>query len=99
MILYDKGDPIESLRTLGPWLRSCHLKDAIRTKVPGTWGEEVVLGTGQVDWRAFFTVLSELKFAGNACIEREAGNQRAADIRTAREYIQTLLGATPTALA
>lgn len=99
MILYAKGDPIQSLRTLGPWLRSCHLKDAIQTKVPGTWGEEVVLGTGQVDWRAFFTVLAGLKFAGNACIEREAGNQRAADIRTAREYIRTLLGAAPTALA
>lgn len=91
MILYAKGDPIESLRILGPWLRSCHLKDAIRTRVPGTWGEEVVLGTGQVDWRAFFGVLAELKFAGNACIEREAGNQRAADIRTAREYIERLL--------
>jgi sugar phosphate isomerase/epimerase len=93
MILYDKGDPIQSLRTLGPWLRSCHLKDAVRTRVPGTWGEEVVLGTGQVDWRAFFGVLAELRFSGNACIEREAGNQRAADIRTAREYITKLLGA------
>jgi sugar phosphate isomerase/epimerase len=61
--------------------------------VPGTWGEEVVLGTGQVDWRAFFGVLAELQFTGNACIEREAGNQRAADIRTAREYITKLLGA------
>jgi len=92
MILYDKGDPIHSLRTLGPWLRSCHLKDAVRTKVPGTWGEEVALGTGQVDWRAFFGVLAELSFAGNACIEREAGNQRAADIRTAHAYLTKLLG-------
>jgi L-ribulose-5-phosphate 3-epimerase len=90
MLLYDKGDPITALRTLGPWLRQCHLKDATRTKVPGTWGEEVVLGTGQVDWRAFFRVLGELKFTGDLAIEREAGTQRVADIRTARTYLETL---------
>ena len=41
MILYDKGDPIAALRVVGPWIRSLHIKDARRTKVPGTWGEEV----------------------------------------------------------
>ncbi len=90
MILYDKGDPIAALRTLGPWLRQCHLKDAVRTKVPGTWGEEVVLGTGEVDWRAFFGVLQELNFTGDLCIEREAGSQRVADIRAARDYLERL---------
>jgi sugar phosphate isomerase/epimerase len=93
MILYDKGDPIAALRTLGPWLRQCHMKDAIRTSVPGTWGEEVVVGTGQVDWRAFFATLAELGFTGDLCIEREAGNQRAADIRVAREYLPAVGGA------
>ncbi|MCL4180024.1 MAG: TIM barrel protein, partial [Verrucomicrobia bacterium] len=41
MILYDKGDPTQALRTLGPWLKQCHIKDALRTTVPGTWGQEV----------------------------------------------------------
>lgn len=90
MILYDKGDPVSALRTLGPWVRHCHLKDARRTKVPGTWGEEVVLGTGEVDWRAFFGVLKELGFHGWGCIEREAGSQRVADIRAARDYVAGL---------
>ncbi len=90
MILYDKGDPIPALRTLGPWLRQCHIKDANRTKVPGTWGEEVVVGTGQVDWRAFFGVLVELKFAGDLCLEREAGTQRVADLRAGRAYLESL---------
>ncbi len=90
MILYDKGDPIAALRTLGPWLRQCHLKDAVRTRVPGTWGEEVVLGTGEVDWRAFFGVLRDLNFTRDLCIEREAGNQRVADIRAARDYLERL---------
>ena len=90
MILYDKGDPIDALRTLGPWLKQCHLKDALRTRVPGTWGEEVVVGTGQVDWPAFFRTLRDLGFRGNCCIEREAGNQRAADILAARRFIESL---------
>ncbi|HZV33596.1 MAG TPA: sugar phosphate isomerase/epimerase family protein [Verrucomicrobiae bacterium] len=90
MILYDKGDPIAALRVLGPWLKQCHIKDATKTKVPGTWGEEVVVGTGQVDWRAFFKTADELKFKGDFVIEREAGEQRAADIRAARDYITKL---------
>lgn len=90
MILYDKGDPIAALRALGPWLKSCHLKDAIKTKVPGTWGREVTVGTGEVDWKAFFRVLDELKFTGDLCIEREAGNQRVADIKAAREFVESL---------
>ncbi len=90
MILYDKGNPIEAMRVLGPWLRQCHIKDARRTKVPGTWGEEVVVGTGEVDWKAFVAALDELGFVGWGCIEREAGNQRATDIRTARTLIEQL---------
>jgi len=92
MILYDKGDPIQALRTLGPWLKQCHIKDALRTTVPGTWGQEVVVGTGQVDWRAFFQTLDEQKFGGDLCIEREAGDQRVADIRAGREYLERLVG-------
>jgi len=90
MILYDKGDPIEALKTLIPWLRQCHVKDALRTKVPDTWGEEVPVGTGQVDWRAFFRVLKENNFQGYLAIEREAGNQRVTDIMTAKQLVESL---------
>jgi len=83
MILYGKGDPIAALRTLGPWIRQVHIKDARKTKVPGTWGEEVTVGTGEVDWKAFFSTLRELNYTGDFVVEREAGNQRVADIRTA----------------
>ena len=88
ILLYDKGDPIEALRVLGPWVKQCHLKDANRTRQPGSWGEEVPLGTGQVDWKQFFSVLGEIGFTGHCCIEREAGTQRVADIRTAREVAE-----------
>ena len=90
MILYDKGNPIDALRMLGPWLKQCHIKDAIRTKAPGTWGEEVVVGSGDVKWREFFTVLREMKFTGDLCIEREAGPQRVSDISAARQFLESL---------
>jgi sugar phosphate isomerase/epimerase len=87
MILYDKGNPIAALRLLGPWIRQVHIKDARRTKLPGTWGDEVAAGTGEVDWRAFFATLRELNYTGDFVIEREAGSQRVADIRTAKEVV------------
>ena len=90
MILYDKGDPIEALKVLIPWLRQCHIKDALPTKVPGSWGEEVPVGTGQVDWKAFFRVLKESNFNGYLAIEREAGSQRVSDIMTAQQLVESL---------
>lgn len=91
MILYDKGDPIEGLRTLVPYLQQVHIKDAIKTAVPGTWGEEVVVGTGQVDWPAFFTILKQANYKGALVIEREAGDDRVADILAAKTHLKTLL--------
>jgi len=87
MILYDQGDPIEALRILGPWIRQVHIKDARRTTVPGTWGQEVVVGTGDVDWPRFFATLREIHFDGNFVIEREAGDQRIIDVCSAREVV------------
>lgn len=90
IILYDKGDPIEALRTLRPWLRQVHIKDAKRTTIPGTWGTEVVAGTGDVDWPKFFSVLRETQFTGDLVIEREAGEQRLTDICVARDLMVQL---------
>lgn len=87
MILYDRGDPVEALKLLAPWLKQCHLKDGRKTLKPGTWGEEVAVGTGQVDWRSFFAALTELRFNGYCCIEREAGTQRLSDIRQAKDFV------------
>jgi len=74
--------------TLAPWIRQVHIKDAKRTKMPGTWGEEVPVGKGEVDWRGFFTTFKHVVFNVNLVIEREYGNSRVADIRTAREAME-----------
>jgi sugar phosphate isomerase/epimerase len=76
MLLYEKGDPIRAVEILGPDIRSVHVKDAVRTKVPGTWGEEVPLGQGQVDIKRFVKTLKKVGYQGPLCIEREVGNQQ-----------------------
>jgi L-ribulose-5-phosphate 3-epimerase len=91
MIMYDKGDPVKALKTLSPWVRQAHIKDAKRTKVTGTWGEEVPAGTGEVDWPAFFAALREIPRTISLCVEREAGTARVADIRTARAMVERTL--------
>jgi sugar phosphate isomerase/epimerase len=88
MILYDKGDPVKALHVLAPWIRQVHIKDAKRTKVPFTWGEEVPVGSGEVDWRGFFSTFKHVIFNVNLVIEREYGNNRVTDIRKAREVVE-----------
>jgi len=83
MILYGKGNPLEAVRILMPWIRQVHIKDANRTKVPGTWGEEVAWGEGQVGGRAFLAELARLGYKGNLVVEREAGQNRSHDIAMA----------------
>jgi len=90
MVLYDKGDPIAALHTLAPLLKQCHIKDAIRATTVGNWGLEVAVGTGQINWSKFFTTLDELGYRGLFAIEREAGEQRVADVKAATHYITNL---------
>jgi sugar phosphate isomerase/epimerase len=80
MILYDMDEPIEALQKLVSHVRQVHVKDARRTRVKGQWGEEVVVGTGQVDWVAFVRILAEADYEGDYLLEREAGDDRVGDI-------------------
>lgn len=77
MLLYDMGDPIRAVEILGPDIRSVHVKDARRPKVPGQWGEEVPLGEGEVGIRRFVQALRQVGYTGPLVIEREVGNQAA----------------------
>jgi sugar phosphate isomerase/epimerase len=93
MILYDKGDPLRAVEILGPDIRSVHVKDANRTKVPGTWGEEVPLGKGQANIKQFVRTLKKVGYRGPLCIEREVGNQeeRVADIAHGIRFLKECL--------
>jgi sugar phosphate isomerase/epimerase len=93
MLLYDKGDPLRAVEILGPDIRSVHVKDARRPTTPGIWGEEVPLGQGQVNIRAFVQTLKKVGFRGPLCIEREVGSQeqRLEDIAHGVRYLRQCL--------
>jgi len=94
MLLYGMGDPVEALRLLWPHVVQVHIKDAVAAKTRGQWGSEVPVGTGQVNWTAFFELLAAQLPQVDAMIEREAGHQRVTDICTARTVVQAHAGAT-----
>ncbi len=93
MLLYDKGDPLRAVEILGPDIRSVHVKDAKRTRVPGTWGEEVPLGQGEVNIQAFVQTLKKVGYRGPLCIEREVGDQqgRLRDVAHGIRYLRECL--------
>jgi len=96
MILYNMGEPLEAIKLLAPHVRQIHIKDALYTPTPGTWGSEVPVGTGRVPWKEFIGFVRERLPGVNLCIEREAGDQRIVDIRGAVGLISRLLTESPT---
>jgi len=91
MILYGMGEPVDALRRLAPHVRQIHIKDALPTHTPGTWGSEVAVGTGAVDWAAFFAAVRSMDRQVDLVIEREAGSCRLKDIQSAADLIRTYL--------
>ena len=87
MILYAKGNPVEAVRTLAPWIRHVHLKDAVLTKKPGTWGTEVPWGDGEVNAPRFLAELQAAGYKGAFAIEREGGSDRTGDIALAAKRL------------
>ena len=92
MILYDKGDPLEAVQTIAPWIKHIHIKDALCTQTPGTWGQVVTWSTGQVNSTKFLKMLKQIKFTGALAIEREAGDNRLEDIKTAIGVLSDFAG-------
>ena len=88
LVLYGMGNPIPALRLLKPHVLQVHVKDAVPTEVEGTWGVEVPVGEGVVDWNAFFALLDDHPV--DCVIEREAGTSRVADVVTARAKVASL---------
>ena len=93
MLLYNMDDPLKVLDLLAPDIRSVHLKDANRPPQSGVWGEEVPLGRGQTNTKAFVKALKRVGYCGSLCIEREVGTQeeRYRDIEHGVRYLRECL--------
>ena len=51
LILYGKANPVDAVDILGPHVRSIHAKDGRWPTDPSKLGEEVLIGTGLVDFK------------------------------------------------
>jgi len=94
MILYGMGDPTEALRKLKMHVKQMHIKDAKPAQSSGEWGTEVPAGEGAVDWSALFEIAETLDPSVYYIIERESGDDRLADVRSARELIEKHIATT-----
>ncbi len=95
LILYGKARPTDALDILGPHVKSVHAKDGRWPTNPNELGEEVLIGTGLVDFHAVFTKLRTAGYRGTITIERETnGPQQVEDVRTEKRFLEQVLRTT-----
>jgi len=92
LILYGKANPVDAVDILGPHVRSIHAKDGKWPTDPSQLGEEVLIGSGLVNFREVFTKLHRIGYTGAVTIEREtSGPQQIEDVRKEKVYLQHIL--------
>jgi len=92
LVLYGRGNPIDSLDVFGQYVKCVHAKDGLYPTDGRNLGQEVVVGTGKVQFPAFIKRLQEIGYDGDLIIEREiSGPQQIADIRQTVDYLAGLL--------
>ncbi len=88
LILYGKGNPIDSLDVFGKYVKNIHIKDGLYPTDGDHLGREVKVGDGKVNFPVFLKRLKEIGFTGELIIEREiSGDQQIKDIRETIEYL------------
>jgi sugar phosphate isomerase/epimerase len=93
MVLYGVGEPVDAVSLLRERIVHVHMKDANWSDTPmETWGEEVVLGSGEADIPRVVSKLRSGGYRGPLVIEREAGDNRVGDIQEAIRFLEDMLG-------
>ncbi len=92
LLLYGKGNPIDSLDVFGEYVRNIHVKDGFCPTDGDHLGKEVRPGQGKVRFPEFIKRLKEIGFEGELVIEREiSGDQQIKDIRRTVRDLQVWL--------
>lgn len=110
LVMMTGDDPVKAVYTLKDYIVHTHAKDGIKLvdKSPeiiyglveeeiqmGEAFREVPLGTGGVDFPKYLAALDDIGYQGYLTIEREVGENPAADIRTAVEFLEKILKENP----
>ena len=92
LILYGKANPVDAVDILGPHIMSVHAKDGKWPTDPDKLGEEVLIGTGLVDFPKVFSKLQKFGYRGVISIEREtSGPGQIEDVRKEKVYLERVL--------
>ena len=92
LILYGKANPVDAVAILGPHVHAIHAKDGRWPTNPDKLGEEVLIGTGLVDFHKVFEGLRKAGYTGAITIEREThGPKQIEDVRQEKLYLEKVL--------
>lgn len=91
LVMVAKDDPVAGVYTLRDYIVHTHAKDGIVTDTTPHGWLEVPLGTGGVDWDNYLKALNDIGYEGYLTIEREVGDNPAADIGMAVEFLKEKL--------
>ncbi|GAA3409509.1 sugar phosphate isomerase/epimerase family protein [Paenibacillus hodogayensis] len=87
LILYGKGNPVDALDVIGPYVRNVHVKDGFYPTNGDELGEQVAVGKGKVDFPKLFAGLEAQGFRGEWIIEREG---RVGEEEKNRDIVETI---------
>lgn len=85
LVMVADDDPVAGVYTLRDYIVHTHAKDGIRNS-DGSW-LEVPLGKGGVDFEKYIAALNDIGYTGYLTIEREVGDNPAADIGMAVDFL------------
>jgi sugar phosphate isomerase/epimerase len=92
LILYGKGNPIDALDVIGPYVKNIHVKDGLYPTDGDHTGKEVRPGLGKVNFPEFLARLKAMNYDSELIIEREiSGEQQIKDIQQTVEDLQRWL--------
>lgn len=100
MVLYGKGNPVDSVIRLAPFLKHMHVKDAKKflpePTDPTAWrGLEVAVGDGDAKVSQVIEAAVRCGYRGAVAIEREVGATRGKDIAKAISELKTTFARIP----
>jgi len=89
LVMCADDDPVQGVHILKDYIVHTHAKDGVRN--PDASFLEVPLGKGGVDFDKYLAALNEIGYKGYLTIEREVGDNPAADIKMAVDFLNEKL--------
>jgi len=92
-IINGRGNPIDTLSILLPFIKGVHAKDAVYPVGKEPQGKETVIGKGAVDFKKMIQMLHDSGYKGDLSIEREIseGSKRDRDLVDSKAYLDSII--------